>query len=99
MPLTLLRLEAQHEVCVVELGMDHAGEIDNLARLVEPDMALITNIGDAHIENLGSRENMRLAAAVDTKPAAVDYGLLCGLGQLGLQQEQDLAAAIRRESA
>ena len=38
-PLTLLRLEAQHEVCVVELGMDHAGEIDNLARLVEPDMA------------------------------------------------------------
>ena len=57
-PLTLLRLEAQHEVCVVELGMDHAGEIYNLARLVEPDMALITNIGDAHIENLGSRENI-----------------------------------------
>ena len=57
-PLTLLRLEAQHEVCVVELGMYHAGEIDNLARLVEPDMALITNIGDAHIENLGSRENI-----------------------------------------
>ena len=57
-PLTLLRLEAQHEVCVVELGMDHAGEIDNLARLGEPDMALITNIGDAHIENLGSRENI-----------------------------------------
>ena len=57
-PLTLLRLEAQPAVCVVELGMDHAGEIDNLARLVEPDMALITNIGDAHIENLGSRENI-----------------------------------------
>ena len=57
-PLTLLKLEARHEVCVVELGMDHAGEIDNLARLVEPDMALITNVGDAHIENLGSRENI-----------------------------------------
>ena len=57
-PLTLLKLEKGHEVCVVELGMDHAGEIDNLARLVEPDMALITNIGDAHIENLGSRENI-----------------------------------------
>mgnify|MGYP001080100912 FL=1 len=57
-PLTLLKLEKRHEVCVVELGMDHAGEIDNLARLVEPDMALITNIGDAHIENLGSRENI-----------------------------------------
>lgn len=57
-PLTLLKLEKQHEVCVVEMGMDHAGEIDYLARLVEPDMALITNIGDAHIENLGSRENI-----------------------------------------
>lgn len=57
-PLTLLKLEKRHEVCVVEMGMDHAGEIDNLARLVEPDMALITNIGDAHIENLGSRENI-----------------------------------------
>ena len=54
-------------------------------------------MGRALALGLGSRENMRLAAAVDTKPAAVDYGLLCGLGQLGLQQEQDLAAAIRRE--
>lgn len=57
-PLTLLKLERQHQVCVVELGMDHAGEIDYLGKLVEPDMALITNIGDAHIENLGSRENI-----------------------------------------
>ena len=57
-PLTLLKLEQRHQVCVVEMGMDHAGEIDYLGRLVEPDMALITNIGDAHIENLGSRENI-----------------------------------------
>ena len=57
-PLTLLKLEKDHEVCVVEMGMDHAGEIDYLGRLVEPDMALITNIGDAHIENLGSREDI-----------------------------------------
>ena len=57
-PLTLLKLEKQHQVCVVEMGMDHAGEIDDLAALVEPDMAVITNIGDAHIENLGSRENI-----------------------------------------
>ena len=57
-PLTLLKLERRHQVCVVELGMDHAGEIDNLGRLVEPDIAIITNIGDAHIEHLGSRENI-----------------------------------------
>ena len=57
-PLTLLKLEKRHQVCVVEMGMDHAGEIDYLGKLVEPDMALITNIGDAHIENLGSRDNI-----------------------------------------
>ena len=57
-PLTLLKLERKHQICVVEMGMDHAGEIDYLARLVEPDIALITNIGDSHIENLGSRENI-----------------------------------------
>ena len=57
-PLTLLKLERQHQVCVVEMGMDHAGEIDNLGKLVEPDIALITNIGDAHIEHFGSREGI-----------------------------------------
>ena len=57
-PLTLLKLEREHQVCVVELGMDHAGEIDNLGKLVEPDIALITNIGDAHIEHFGSREGI-----------------------------------------
>ena len=56
LPLTLLRLDHSHEICVVEMGMDHAGEIDYLSELVEPDVALITNIGDSHIENLGSRE-------------------------------------------
>lgn len=56
LPLTLLRLEHTHEICVLEMGMDHAGEIDYLSELVEPDVAIITNIGDAHIENLGSRE-------------------------------------------
>lgn len=56
LPLTLLRLNRSHELCVLEMGMDHAGEIDYLGELVEPDVAIITNIGDAHIENLGSRE-------------------------------------------
>ena len=56
LPLTILRLDHNHEICVLEMGMDHAGEIDYLSELVEPDVALITNIGDAHIENLGSRE-------------------------------------------
>lgn len=58
LPLTLLRLNSAHEVCVLEMGMNHFGEIEYLSNIVEPDVAIITNIGDAHIENLGSRENI-----------------------------------------
>ncbi len=58
LPLTLLRLNHTHQVCVLEMGMDHFGEIDYLSGIVEPDVGVITNIGDAHIENLGSRENI-----------------------------------------
>ena len=58
LPLTLLRLNHTHEICVLEMGMDHFGEIDYLSGIVEPDVGVITNIGDAHIENLGSRENI-----------------------------------------
>lgn len=57
-PLTLLRLTAEHEAAVVELGMSHAGEISVLTRLVRPDIALITNVGTSHIGNLGSQENI-----------------------------------------
>lgn len=58
LPLTLLRLDHTHEICVLEMGMNHAGEIAYLSGIAEPDIALITNIGDSHIENLGSRENI-----------------------------------------
>ncbi len=57
-PRTLLRLEPEHEICVVEMGMNHAGEIDYLAEIVEPEAAVITNVGDSHIEHFGSRENI-----------------------------------------
>ena len=57
-PMTLLRLNHTHEIAVLELGMNHPGEIDYLSQLVEPDVALITNIGDSHIEFFGSRENI-----------------------------------------
>ena len=58
LPLTVMRLEREHQVAVLEMGMDHAGEIDYLSELVQPDVAVITNVGDAHIENLGSREGI-----------------------------------------
>lgn len=58
LPLTLLDLDASHRLAVLEMGMDKFGEIDYLADIVKPDIGVITNIGDAHIERLGSRENI-----------------------------------------
>ncbi|MBR6377211.1 MAG: UDP-N-acetylmuramoyl-tripeptide--D-alanyl-D-alanine ligase [Oscillospiraceae bacterium] len=55
-PRTLLDLEPNTELAVVEMGMNHAGELSRLTRLARPDIAVITNVGTMHIENLGSRE-------------------------------------------
>jgi UDP-N-acetylmuramoyl-tripeptide--D-alanyl-D-alanine ligase len=55
-PLMLLRLRQCHTYAVIEMGMNHAGEIDYLTRLARPNVAVITNVGVAHIEGLGSVE-------------------------------------------
>ena len=57
-PLTLLRLTREHQAAVIETGMDRAGQIRYLGEMVKPDIAVITNVGDMHIEYLGSRENI-----------------------------------------
>lgn len=55
-PLMLLELKSSHRYAVIEMGMNHAGEIRYLARLARPDVALVTNAGHAHLEFLGSEE-------------------------------------------
>lgn len=61
LPTTLLKLSKAHEYAVLELGMNHPGEIDLLSGIAKPSIAIITNIGQAHIGNLGSQENIKQA--------------------------------------
>ncbi len=61
LPLTLFRLSQHHEKAVVELGMNHLGEIRALSKIAEPDMGIITNIGPAHLEGVGSLDGVMQA--------------------------------------
>lgn len=58
LPLSLLRLASGHRAAVFEMGMNHYGEISRMTRAALPDIAVITNIGTAHMEYLGSREGI-----------------------------------------
>ena len=57
LPLTILKLQDE-EIAVIEMGMNHLGEISYLSKIAKPDIAVITNVGTSHIGNLGSRENI-----------------------------------------
>ncbi len=58
MPLSVLDMPETTQVCVLEMGMSGLGEISRMTAIAKPDIALVTNIGNSHIENLGSRENI-----------------------------------------
>ncbi|API93796.1 UDP-N-acetylmuramoyl-tripeptide--D-alanyl-D-alanine ligase [Virgibacillus pantothenticus] len=74
LPLTILSMQPNTEVLVVEMGMNHAGEIKLLSNIAKLDYAIITNIGESHIEYLGSRENI----------AKAKLEILSGLSKTGL---------------
>jgi UDP-N-acetylmuramoyl-tripeptide--D-alanyl-D-alanine ligase len=57
-PLTLLRLTAEHRIAIIEMGANHVGDIAELMALAEPTHGLITNIGRAHLEGFGSYEGV-----------------------------------------
>ncbi|MFD1018079.1 UDP-N-acetylmuramoyl-tripeptide--D-alanyl-D-alanine ligase [Thalassobacillus hwangdonensis] len=61
LPLTLFAMPEETEVVVLEMGMSSFGEIETLSNLARPDFAIITNIGESHIEYLGSREGIAKA--------------------------------------
>lgn len=73
-PKTLFRLNDEYEAAVVEMGINHFGEMTNLAKMVRPDIAVITNIGCAHLEFLGSRDGI-LKAKTEMLPFISENGI------------------------
>jgi UDP-N-acetylmuramoyl-tripeptide--D-alanyl-D-alanine ligase len=88
LPMTVFRLSAEDEIAVLEMGMNHLGEIDYLVRIAQPDVAVITNVGDAHIGNLGSKENILRAKC------EIFHGLKKG-GTAVLNGDDALLATLR----
>lgn len=108
LPLTIFNIREEHEVAVLEMGIDHFGEMHRLASISQPDICVITNIGLAHMENLGSRDGI-LKAKTEVfdhlKPNATvilngDDDKLCTVSSVqgkspvffGLSQERDAYA-------
>ncbi|EOL47663.1 UDP-N-acetylmuramoyl-tripeptide--D-alanyl-D-alanine ligase [Enterococcus caccae] len=75
LPYTILHMPDETEKLILEMGMDHANEIDFLSKLAQPEVAAITMIGEAHIENLGSRTGIAKAKMEITSGLA-ENGLL-----------------------
>ncbi len=89
LPLTLLRLRAQHRCCAIELGMNHKGEIAYLARIAQPTVALVNNAQREHLEFMNS------VAEVAAENASV-YGALPAAGVAVVNADDAHAALFRR---
>jgi len=92
MPYTLLQLNELHRAAVVEIGMRGLGQIEALAPIAAPEIAIVTNVGETHIELLGSVENIAKAKAelVEAIPAG---------GTVILNQDNPYTAAMRYKAA
>ncbi|MGN0193835.1 MAG: UDP-N-acetylmuramoyl-tripeptide--D-alanyl-D-alanine ligase [Pseudoramibacter sp.] len=78
-PLTLFQLTPEHEAAVVEMGMNHLGEIHRSIFEVKPHVGVITNIGSAHLENLGTKDNtLRAKKEILETMGAEDIALVNG---------------------
>ncbi|NLB77626.1 MAG: UDP-N-acetylmuramoyl-tripeptide--D-alanyl-D-alanine ligase, partial [Clostridiaceae bacterium] len=108
LPLSVLEMNDEHEVAVFEMGMRGFDEISTLSEIVNPDIAVITNLGISHIERLGSRQNilkakLEILEGMTNKGVVVlngDDELLSGLKDLlpqktlfyGIDEDQDVWA-------
>lgn len=79
-PLTLLQIRPEHQVAVVEMGISDFGEMHRLSKMARPDVALITNIGQCHLENLKTRDGI-LKAKTEIFDFMAEKGLICLNGE------------------
>lgn len=89
-PLTLLRLNIDHEMAVIEMGASHPGDITELVNIVAPNYGLITNVGRAHLEGFGSFEGV-----VKTKGELYDY-LRKTKGLIFIKKEDKILQSIAK---
>ncbi len=87
-PLTLLRLNHEHELAVIEMGASRPGDIRELAEIAQPNYGIITNVGQAHLEGFGSFEHV-----VRTKGELYDY-LRQTKGKVFIRKEDDILQSI-----
>lgn len=89
LPLTILRIREEHEVAVVEMGINHFGEMRRLSKVAKPDIAVITNIGQCHLEFLGSREGI-------LKAKSEIFEFMNPAGTVCLNGDDDCLATIQK---
>lgn len=87
-PLTLFRIRDEHEVAVVEMGISDFGEMSRLTAMVKPDICVITNIGECHLENLGDRDGV-------LKAKTEIFEGMSGEGEIVLNGQDDKLVTIR----
>lgn len=91
LPLMVFKLDKSYDVAILEMGMNNLGEIELLSKTAMPDIAVITNVGISHIENLGSRENI-LKAKLEILKGLKDNGTLI------INNDNDLLCNIIEDS-
>lgn len=98
-PLTIFMIDECHEAAVLEMGMNHFGEMHRLSRMVRPTHCVFTNIGVAHLEYLGSRQGILKAKTEMLDYAAENAGIFINGDDDMLAALKDRAVTFGRESS